>query len=78
MKMEWISVKDKLPEDDEDVLIFNCRDGVSMGYFDPSNVRGYYEKDGSYCITDSGWEVSYEWARLMDPTHWMPLPPPPL
>ncbi len=76
-KMEWISVKDRLPESDEEVLVYNPRDGINLGEFDSEEVRGYYEKDGSYFITNSGWDVQYEWAPHENPTHWMPLPQPP-
>lgn len=75
--MEWIKCSERLPNDDEDVLIYDYRDGIGIGFYEYSNVSGYYEKDGSFFITNSGWEVSYDWARHMDPTHWMPLPKPP-
>lgn len=75
--MEWISVKDSLPACDEDVLVYNPKDGINLGEFDQEQLRGYYEKDGTYFITNSGWETQYDWAPFMSPTHWMPLPPPP-
>lgn len=74
---EWISVKDRLPETDDDVLVYNPKDGIHLGEFDLDEVRGYYESDGSYFITNSGWTTEYSWAPYMGPTHWMPLPEPP-
>lgn len=62
--MDWISVKDRLPENDDYVLIFNPKDGIHIGSFDSEDVSNY----------DSGWNNCYEWAPYMDPTHWMPLP----
>lgn len=75
--MEWISVEDRLPTNDDDVLVYNPKDGISIGEFDLAKVHGYYEEDGSYFITNSGWETEYSWAPYMSPTHWMPLPEPP-
>lgn len=60
---KWISVKDSLPIDDEDVLVYNCEDGISTGYFNKQEFRG--------------WSTHYEWVPYMSPTHWMPLPEPP-
>ena len=65
--MDWISVKDRVPEPDQDVLVYNPKDGINLGEFDPDQVSEY----------DSGWTTFYEWAPTMSPTHWMPLPEPP-
>jgi len=75
--MEWIKCVATLPENDEDVLIYNVKDGISTGFYTESNVHWYIESDGSKFYTDSGWETSYSWAPYMSPTHWMPLPEPP-
>jgi len=72
--LEWISVEIKLPDNDDDVLVYNPRDGISIGEFNEDEVRGCYEADGSYFITNSGWQTQYDWAPYMSPTHWMPLP----
>lgn len=70
---EWISVKDRLPEDDERVII--CAT-IIVGdpYATHSTVRRGIEttkfisgKDGHYFCTLANWHV----------THWMPLPEPP-
>ena len=58
---EWISVKDRLPEDDLLVLI---TDGLSLGDYEIARWNGSY-------WTRKAWPLGYE------PTHWMPLPEPP-
>lgn len=64
---KWISVDDRLPENDDEVLVYNHRDGINLGEFD-------LEKVGPY---NRGWQTYYDWAPHMSPTHWMPLPKPP-
>lgn len=63
IRMEWISVKDKLPEleNDQDVVhvLIHLDDGFITG--------ADYEKDG--------FEL---WAESGEVTHWMPLPEPPI
>lgn len=72
--MKWISVKEKLPINNDVVLVFNHYDGISTGEYDSEKVRSYIEKDGSLFYTDTGWETNYSWAQRIGPTHWMPLP----
>lgn len=62
--MEWIKCCDRLPENDDSVLIYNPKDGISTGEFNASEVSKY----------NSGWDSAYDWAPYMSPTHWMPLP----
>lgn len=60
---EWISVKDRLPEEDSTVLIYTDHETVLMGTFtwekkfEVGNFSDYYDT----------------W-KLEDVTHWMPLP----
>lgn len=58
---EWISVEDRLPESDADVL-------VHAGLLFPYIEAGYY---------DGLWKYSYDGTEIEGVTHWMPLPEPP-
>ncbi len=76
--MEWISVKDQLPDDGQYVLVYHSDDfHITVGYFESDNVRFYIESDGKKFYTDSGWETEIPWAQKGSVTHWMPLPEPP-
>lgn len=59
----WISVKDKLPENDDLVLTF---------YY---NMRSINKKIGYHIGFYNGeyWQESTEYTQI-DVTHWMPLP----
>lgn len=60
---EWISVKDKLPDDGKEVLF---SDGSSI-------MVGWYNADEEFWeLTDADMIV-----YAVDVTHWMPLPEPP-
>ena len=71
---EWISVKDRLPESKEKILVYGGRteiwfNGVKQPM--PSIHTGYMRGLGE------GW---FTWDRhdyISDVTHWMPLPQPP-
>ena len=70
---EWISVKDKLPPHNHDVLVY--RPDMAMKIL-VDNYYGYYGED------DAEWHEG--WAKYgkdihNNPliTHWMPLPQPP-
>ena len=60
--MEWISVKDSLPEDGTDVLMISNYKDNDLGI----KISHMYRDKWLYACT-SGYEV----------THWMPLPPTP-
>lgn len=75
--MEWISVKDRLPENDDEVLIYIVKD-IVQAYF----LRGYWH--GSIMVTDnmndgyvSDRRIVKEGSSFDFVTHWMPLPEPP-
>jgi hypothetical protein len=65
--MEWISVKDQLPEIDQKVLVWNIKfpdpEFLDIGYYDPDSCP------------DTCWRC--EEYMSIEPTHWMPLPEPP-
>lgn len=61
--VEWVSVKDRLPPEYEDVLVY--RDG-SYG------IADMFE---GYCEETNGAVWSY--TGIGDPLYWMPLPKPP-
>ena len=63
---EWISVKDRLPNKDEEVLVYR---GIHRGLMD---VYTYIDHDE--------WDDAYGYCSGTDNegiTHWMPLPAPP-
>ena len=75
--MEWISVKDRLPEEGVEVLIYCNPDIVqavfSVGYWKGSFDVTDYMNDGfvpDRRICKQGSDYDYV-------THWMPLPEPP-
>ena len=74
--MEWISVKDRLPENEQEVLVISHGWGGRLVYV------GTYKKIDSETswltgITSkaSDWSL-WGWSYLREPhvTHWMPLP----
>lgn len=75
--MEWISVKDRLPDIDKTTSNYE-RIGV-IAYGKGWSKSGYriYERTLVRGKTDYRWK--YPWDRISDEeiTHWMPLPEPP-
>ena len=64
--MEWISVKDRLPEENEYVLCARLQGSMSgYKYILPSVGR---------VRNKSSWSCVMDWVSV---THWMPLPEPP-
>lgn len=61
----WISVKDRLPEIDEDVLMFFGTGIMAVGF---------RLDDAAWCAYSDG---EYYSDCYTHPTHWMPLPEPP-
>ena len=62
---EWISVKDRLPEDGEYVVCIAKRNPFSM--FMPMVAR----------IKKNGWVNPMTEQYISEVTHWMPMPKPP-
>ncbi len=75
---EWISVKDRLPPDDEPVLVYHEDDDhITLGEFEKTDIKQYFHSDGSQFFYDDGWSSQIPWAQKGRVTHWMPLPLPP-
>jgi len=71
--MNWISVKDKLPEVHLDVLIYIP---WLKDHFDSSSyIVGYLEYDE--CIYFNNFQDNIERIDIKYISHWMPLPEPP-
>ena len=76
---EWISVKDRLPDDEQEVLVIaHGWDGrlVYVG----SHKRVEAQKSWLTGITNKSSEWSlWGWSYLKEPmvTHWLPMPEPP-
>ena len=64
---EWISVKDRLPEEEERVLIYTKTNITNYGTY--TKRYGAYRKEGFICQDGFMW--------LNTASHWMPLPEPP-
>lgn len=69
MNTEWISIKDRLPEDNVEVLFKTKKDRKYVG-----KIRTYHHSDGSKsinyrCITARGGEVTG-----LIPIAWLELP----
>ena len=62
---EWVSVKDRLPENDQWALCF--MEDKSFGTF----------RVFQWNYIDWQWNDGNEWFDEKDVTHWMPLPEPP-
>lgn len=64
--MEWISIKDRVPENTDDVLVIDDDGKMSVScYFLHQGYDGYIFEDRDCC------------RRMGEISHWMPLPEPP-
>lgn len=62
MDNQWISIKDRFPEDGQDILIYKPGSPIATGLFNK-------KKNEFWCDVLS--------SNLDGVTHWMPLPAPP-
>lgn len=67
-KMNWISVKERLPKVNKDVLLF------SPFYLDYKYFIGKLLKDGAFVCEEAERDIFFGKEKV---THWMPLPEPP-
>lgn len=69
---QWISVKDRLPEEDVAVLIY----GQILN--DPPDILGVRRRYNGDQVWKHTWESENDFIYQEDDvTHWMPLPEPP-
>ena len=63
-KSPWISVEDRLPEPEKEVIILNGRKQIDIDHLTDDGEGGYYwwKSDDIICCDDD--EI----------THWMPIP----
>lgn len=73
--MKWISVKDQLPEDGQDVLIFIDDFCIAQYIFTPAKTTG--RKHIKHHPEKREFDVQWRIFDAEDVTHWMPLPEPP-
>ena len=79
--MDWISVKDKLPEQDGSYLVYYNNEGICGIWIDDftinlSNIDSDFEgenRSGWYEYIIDGNEGCY-FEEITSITHWMPLP----
>jgi hypothetical protein len=71
---QWINVKDKLPEVNKWVLVFNGS-GVDMARYVPDESYDPNEPIEDQILEPSWSDQTSEY--ISDPTHWQPLPEPP-
>lgn len=72
-KVEWISVKDKLPKSIINKVIVCCKNGyVGFGHYERISSGGiWFNLESALPFTD--WDLDD--CETYEVTHWMPLPP---
>jgi hypothetical protein len=56
-------------------LLWLCESGIPLGLAIPHQVAGHWRVHKFY-VAGGYWESAIL-GRVLNPTHWMPLPPPP-
>lgn len=70
--MEWTSVKDRLPEKNEIILLYTASGKINVGGYGTEVLSKYYP---DVDVLECG-SIFYGESPLFV-THWMPLPEPP-
>ena len=69
--MNWINIKDKLPPENENVILTD-EDNVFCGYIQ-------IDRNNNIEVGKQGCDgICYGWCEEYKITHWMPLPSPPI
>lgn len=69
----WIPVSERLPENDEDVLVCNSQGTMEVCYYHiDDNVYPTEFAD----LSETGWYDEHDDALSFEPIAWMPLPEP--
>lgn len=71
--MNWISVKDRLPQMSQDKLVKGYKQIQVLAYCDKGMVCAWFQIDTEKFYDVSGWLGT----EIYNVTHWMPLPEPP-
>lgn len=71
----WIPVSERMPEEDEEVLVFDGA-GCSVMALVNRDKTDVWHWDGSYYMEWQNFNGTIH-ADISDVTHWMPLPAPP-
>lgn len=67
----WVSVEDRLPEIDVDVLLVDANGHRTIGRYTEANCEDMFGNPYDYMTFDDNYE------NEVAATHWMPLPSPP-
>lgn len=83
MAQEWISVKDRMPNDRQKVLVFQNKTEYRITYIDicrySKNLSDVDAFDFAGILHDGfySYDPEYGYYEVCGVTHWMPLPEPP-
>jgi hypothetical protein len=77
---EWISVKERLPEEKGKYLVYNGGFAVGVGYMKVAWFTHRYDGVEEHLLGRTMWydyDSEYGDYEIRSVTHWMPLPEPP-